>query len=276
VIDLFEPGERSPEPRELADWLLARGRHWATTEEVAGLLDLPERNVAPTLAKWRQRGLLFAPTKGLWVMIPPEFRSWGVVPGMHFVDAWMRHLGHNYYVALLSAAEVHGFAHQRPQVLQVMTGARLRDRSFQRVRFQFVYSRHLDDRTVEIINTPTGTARVASRATTAFDVVSFPRLSGGLSNVATVLGDMLDEQALEPDLLAREASRYPASVVARTGWLLDFMAERLDLRFDTSGLLTPAAARANPILLDPSGIRAGERDDRWNVIVNAYPEEESS
>jgi predicted transcriptional regulator of viral defense system len=179
-------------------------------------------------------------------------------------------------VALLSAAEVHGFAHQRPQVLQVMTGARLRDRSFQRVRFQFVYSRHLEDRSVEVINTPTGTARVASRATTVFDVVFFPRLSGGLSNVATVLGDMLDEQALEPDLLAREATGYPASVVARTGWLLDFMAERLDLQFDTSGLLASAAARTNPTLLDPSGVRTGERDERWNVIVNVYPDEESS
>jgi predicted transcriptional regulator of viral defense system len=157
-----------------------------------------------------------------------------------------------------------------------MTGARLRDRSFQRVRFQFVYSRHLGDRTVEVINTPTGTARVASRATTVFDVVSFPRLAAGLSNVATVIGDMLDEQALDPALLVREAAGYPASVVARTGWLLDFMAERLELQFDTSGLVAPAAARATPTLLDPSGSRVGERDERWNVIVNEYPDEESS
>ncbi len=273
---LVEEGERSPEPRELADWLLARGRHSATTEQIAGLLRLPERNVAPTLAGWRRRGLLFAPTKGLWVMIPPEFRSWGAVPAMHFVDAWMSHLGHDYYVALLSAAQVHGFAHQSPQVLQVMTGARLRDRSFGRVRFEFVYSRQVDAREVAVVNTPTGTARVSSRATTVLDLVTFPRLSGGLSNVATVLGDMLAEDALDPLALAGEASHYPASVAARTGWLLDFLAGRLGVQFDSGVLLAPGAARSTPTLLEPSGPRAGERDERWNVIVNAYPDEESS
>lgn len=274
VVD--EAGERSPEPRELADWLLARGRHWATTEQIASLLGLSERNVAPTLASWRRRGQLFAPTKGLWVMIPPEFRSWGAVPGMHFVDAWMSHLGHGYYVALLSAAQVHGFAHQSPQVLQVMTGARLRDRSFGRVRFEFVYSRHLADRDVSVVNTPTGTVRVSTPATTALDLVAFPRVAGGLSNVATVLGDMLAEQALDPDRLARGASGYPASVISRTGWLLDFMAGRLGIQFDSGALLGSAVARATPTLLDPSGPRAGEHDERWNVIVNDYPEEESS
>lgn len=264
-----------PEPRELADWLLSRGRHWATTSEVAGLLGVPERHVAPTLADWRRRGLLFAPTKGLWVMIPPEFRSWGAVPGLHFVDAWMAHLGHDYYVALLSAAQFHGFSHQSPQVLQVMTEARLRDRAFGRVRFEFVHSRHLAARAVDVVNTPTGTARVSTRETTVLDLVSFPRVAGGLSNVATVVGDMLDEDALDMDRLATAASGYPAAVTARTGWLLDFMAARLELDIETRALLA-VAARPTPTLLDPSGPRGGERDARWNVVVNVVPEEESS
>src|SRR5665811_2574872 len=70
----------------------------------------------------------------------PEFRSWGAVPAAHFVDPMMRHLGHDYYVCLLSAAEIHGFSHQRPQVFQVMTPARLRARTFGRVRIAVSYT----------------------------------------------------------------------------------------------------------------------------------------
>ena len=42
---------------------------WVGFEPFA-VLGIPERHVAPTLAPWRRRGLLFAPTKGLWGRLP--------------------------------------------------------------------------------------------------------------------------------------------------------------------------------------------------------------
>lgn len=51
-------------PRDLSDWLLSRGRHTVTTAEAAALLDIPLAHVAPILARYRQRGHLFSPTKG--------------------------------------------------------------------------------------------------------------------------------------------------------------------------------------------------------------------
>src|SRR5690606_31080603 len=138
-----------------------------------------------------------SPTKGLYVVVPAEYRSWGAVPAAHFIDALMGHLGHEYYVALLSAAEVHGFAHQRPQVFQVMTPARLRDRSFGRVRIQFISETSMAGRRVDVVNTPTGTMRVSSVETTVLDLVAHPRKSGGLSNVATIVGELLDEGKID-------------------------------------------------------------------------------
>src|SRR5690606_19119269 len=91
---LMTDNPQTPEPRGLADWLLARGRHWVTTSE-----------------------------------------------------------------AVLSAAESHGFAHQRPQVFQVMTTARLRDREFGRVRIELITSRHASSRAIQEMNTTTGTMR---------------------------------------------------------------------------------------------------------------------
>lgn len=266
----------SVEPRELADWLLARGRHWVTTSEAAELLGIPERHVAPSLAQSRRRGHLFSPTKGLYVAVPAEFRSWGAVPAAHFVDPMMRHLGHDYYVCLLSAAEVRGFAHQRPQVFQVMTPARLRDRVFGRVRIEFITSVHTSDRPADAVNTPTGTMRVSTAETTVLDLVSFPRASGALFNVATIIGEMLAEDALDVGRLAEVAAGYPASVVQRTGWLLDYMAGQVEVAVDTEPLLPLASSRPTPTPLDPGYGRSGTLNRRWNVIVAEYPDEESS
>lgn len=266
----------SVEPRELADWLLARGQHWVTTSEAARLLNIPESHVAPSLAQARRRGHLFSPTKGLYVAIPPEFRSWGSIPAAHFVDPMMRHLNHDYYVCLLSAAETHGFAHQRPQVFQVMTPARLRDRSFGRVRIEFITSVHTSDRPVDAVNTPTGTMRVSTREATVLDLVAFPNASGALFNVATIIGEMLAEDALDVRRLAQVAAGYPVSVVQRTGWLLDYMAAQVDAAVDTGPLLPLASSRGTPTPLDPSYGRSGARDRRWNVIFAEYPDEESS
>lgn len=254
--------------RELADWLLARGRHWITSEEVAALLGIPQPHVSPTLTRWRQKGLLFSPTKSVYVPIPPEYRSWKTVPASHFIDPLMRHLGHDYYVCLLSAAEAHGFAHQRPQVFQVMTPARLRDRSFGRVRLSFITSADAGSRPVLVKNTPTGTMRLSTLEGTALDLVSLPRRSGGLSNVATILGEMMQDAALDPRVVAELAPSYPIAVAQRAGWLLEFVANELGASIDLQPLCEVARARATPAPLHSHGPRAGSLDERWNIIVN--------
>jgi hypothetical protein len=49
------------------------------------------------------------------VIVPPEYRRIECLAADHFVPQLMEHLGEWYYVALLSAAELHGAAHQRPK-----------------------------------------------------------------------------------------------------------------------------------------------------------------
>ena len=73
-------------------------------------------------------------------MVPPEYLRWGAPPPTRNVDAWMRHLGHPYYVGLLSAAAHHGIARHAPQVFQVVTLARLRDRTIGRSRVDFAHA----------------------------------------------------------------------------------------------------------------------------------------
>lgn len=257
----------SVRPRELPDWLLSRGRSWVTTDEVGELLDIPLNEVPPIAARWRAKGQAFSPTRGGYVLIPPEFRSWGAVPAGHFIDPMMRFLGHDYYVGHLSAAEVHGAAHQRPQVFQVVTSGRLRDRSFGRVRIEFTTSSDTGRRPTVEKNTPTGTMHVSAPEVTALDLVAVPEHGGGISNVATVIGELLENGTVDVSELARVSEGYPLAVRQRTGWMLEHVAGLLARAIDLSALeATVAGAERTPLL--PSAGRTGTADPRWNVVVN--------
>ncbi len=107
-------------------------------------------------------------------MIPPECRSWGVLPGELFIDAMMRALGRDYYVSLLTAAAMHGAAHQAPQVFQVMVDRPLADRDIERVRLRFHANEHIDEMPIEERQVNTGRFRLATRETTLVDLVVHP------------------------------------------------------------------------------------------------------
>lgn len=260
--------DRPPAPKDLADWLLARGRHWVTTAEIANLIDIPADQVWAAAARLVKKNQLFSPTRGAYVPIPPEFRSWGAVPASHFIDALMKYLGHGYYVGYLSAAEVHGSAYQRPQVFQVLTPARLKDRIFGRVRIEFTSSAHLSHRPVITVNTPTGVMKVSSPEVTVFDLVADPRHGGGLSNIATVIAELLDTDRLSNTALAEIAGLYRVAVRQRVGWLIDSVIPHVGSEFDLSALANTVGDRTEPTPLDASGRRAGHLDDRWNILVN--------
>jgi predicted transcriptional regulator of viral defense system len=256
-------------PRDLPDYLLARGEHWVTAAGIAEILDVSDVEARQTAGRWRSRQQAFSPTRGAYVLIPPQYRTWGAVPASHFVDDLMRFLGHPYYVGFLSAAEVHDAAHQRPQVFQVVTDAHLRDREFDRVRMTFIRSAATASRPTVTVNTPTGTMTVSTPEVTVLDMASAPEHSGGLSNIATVIADLLEDSKLDTAELARVAATYPASVAQRTGWLIDLVAREIGGDVDLDALIVVAAQRSKPTPLASGDEPTGPHDLRWNIIVNA-------
>ena len=259
---------RSTVPRDLPDWMISHGRHWITTDGIAETLAIPVEQVPPIVARLRQAGRMFSPTRGGYVPIPAEYRSWRAVPASHFIDPMMRYLDHEYYVGFLSAAEVHGAAHQRPQVFQVITDARLNDRSFDRVRIEFTTSATTANRLTTTVNTPTGTMKVSVPETTVLDLVGSPEHGGGLSNIATVLGELLGDGLLHIPRLAELATAYPAAVSQRAGWLLELVAGEVAVAVDLGPLEELARTRLKPTPLAASGRRTGPFNERWKILVN--------
>jgi predicted transcriptional regulator of viral defense system len=250
----------------LPDSLLAEGRYWLTTDEAATLLGRDKRTIYPRLAGLEHAGKLFSPTKGLYVVVPPEYRDWGVVPADWFIDPLMRHLSRSYYVGFLSAATRHGAAHHAPQTFQVVVDRPLRSRDFGRVRMRFVTRKDVESMTREQMNSHTGAYFVASRETTAVDLAWRPQLGAGMSNVATVLRDIGD---LDGEKLARLAAFRSRATARRLGWLL----ERFRSDVDTYWLRQIARpAEGTPTALVPGNRLRGPADAGWGVRLNGTVE----
>ena len=182
----------------------------------------------------------------------------------------MRFLDQPYYVGLLSAAAIHGAAHQQPMLFQVVTDRPTRPASAARVRIEFHMSRRVTSIPVVEVQTETGSMRVSTPEATAYDLVRFAPAAGHLSNTATVLKELAE--AIPPDALVNLAHRNAVPETQRLGYLLE--------RIGEDGLAAPLHAwlqgrRYRSVLLAPKqGNRGAPPDPRWRVVPNATVEED--
>jgi predicted transcriptional regulator of viral defense system len=219
------------------------------------------------MVRLRRKALIFSPAPGLYVAVPPEFRSWGAVPAVDFIDPMMASMGRRYYVALLSAAQLHGAAHQQPQVLQVMVDEQVSDRDFGRVKVRFASSGRVGRVPTQRRNARTGSFELSSREVTALDLATRPKEGGGLSNVATVLVELAEDRGLDEALIVEASRLYPVSSLRRLGWLLEHVHAPVDV--DVLAAALPHTEARPETLLQPGGPRRGHGNHRWGVVENA-------
>lgn len=256
-------------PTDVADDLIANGTHFITTPDLADRLGVDTDQLWGSLQRSIEARRIVSVTKGGWVPVPPEYRKSGAPPPLHFIDPMMKFMGHEYYIGFLSAAAMHGASHQAPMVFQVATPALLQNRRIGQSRLQFARRSETAGRSTERRIVPTGRVNVSTPEVTVLDLVEAPRLGAGLSNVATVIGDLISDDLLAIEKLASDALGYPMSVVQRTGYLIDFMALELELTVDTNALhVHVAESKPTTVPLRTGQPGRGVRNDRWRVDVN--------
>ena len=253
--------------KDLPDHLLALGRYTASSTEISDLLNIDQGAVRVGMNRLRKQQRVFSPARGLYAFVPPEYRSWGVLPAEWFIDDLMRHLERRYYVSLLTAAARHGASHQRPQVFQVIVDKPTPDRSLARVRLQFFKRRNIGGAYVESVNTPAGKMQMAAKETTVDDLVARPGAGGGFSNIATIIREI---GPLDGDKLAQLSKGRTRAHARRLGWLVEQFSE-------TPPDLSPLRARAAPekdppTPLAPRGPHRGRTDESWGLWINTEVE----
>ncbi len=247
----------------LVEQLQRRGRYTFDRAEALAALGVSEAALKQAARLLAQRDVLFVPRRGFYVIVPTEYRDAGAPPPSWYVDALMRFHEQPYYVALLSAAALHGAAHHAPQELQVMTSAPLRPVAVGRTRIRFFVRHDVEDVPVLETKTATGTMRVSTAAATALDLVRYPRAAGA-ANVPALLAGLVPRLRTAP--LVAVASRNEPRHVQRLGALLD----RVGGKKLTRGL-AQLVRRIDPpdVALRPDLPSAdAHRDGRWRVLVN--------
>jgi predicted transcriptional regulator of viral defense system len=251
--------------RQFITDLASRGRYHFTTAQARAALGRSLPAVRASLRRLEAAGSIAQPYRGFHVVVPPEYRSIGCLPPYQFVPQLMQHLGEPYYVALLSAGELHGAAHHRPQSFQVMVRKNRRPIVCGRVRVDFVARADLTGMPVVERNTLRGTVRVASAETTALELVGYADRCGGLDNVATVLADLAE--SVDGARLAAAAARCPVAWSQRLGYLLD-LTENVPLADALVAQVRERALAVAPLVRAVSTAGA-RRSERWKLAINA-------
>jgi predicted transcriptional regulator of viral defense system len=272
----MKPEQPRPKARQYVEDLAAAGRYHFLAKEAQKALGISAAAVKVTLSRLAKRGVIASPARGFYVVVPPEYRSLGCLPADQFIPALMKTLSLPYYAGLLTAAQYHGAAHQRPQQFQVFLEKRRLPIVCGKVRVAFLIRKRLREVPVQSLNTPRGTLLVSTPEATALDLVGYQHQAGGLNQVATVLSELAEK--IDPAKLTAAAAAAPVPWAQRLGYLL----ERVGAPEKAAALKQYVRARAResaPLLAQPRKPRASGprrarrdkviRDDGWKLYVNA-------
>lgn len=257
--------------------LLSAGQVVFTSEQAEQALGVARGAFLDAAERLQRRKALIRPRQGFYVVVPPQFASWGAPPPSWYIDALMRREQQPYYVGLLKAAELHGATHQAVMEFQIVTPKRLPKIKAGRNLIVFYYRKDIAavESGIEDRKTDTGRMKMSSPALTALDLLRYPQAAGGIDNVATVLTDLGEK--IDPSQLAALSDAAERPVVQRLGHLLERLghADRADPM--RAALMARGAAPWTELdrheTRDPDFTPAPqEHDDRWRVVVRRTPE----
>ncbi|MFN8060359.1 MAG: type IV toxin-antitoxin system AbiEi family antitoxin [Vicinamibacterales bacterium] len=255
---------------------LRRGRGYLLKTEAVGELALSSAAFNAAASRLARKGRVAPLRKGFVLILRPEDYVFGAPPVSQWIDPLMRHLGIDYRISLLSAAQFHGSAHQAPQEFQVIVPKQVRRIFMGRQRVRFMYQASHSFKAVNQspwigqLKTSAGYAKVAGIELLLLDLVRYFRQAAGLNNVAQIVHD-LGGQA-DPRKLARVARACENATVRRLGYLL----ERFGHKRRAAALL-PFARKAKSlkplhprVRLVPSLARGIKHPEAaaWKLILN--------
>jgi hypothetical protein len=178
---------------EYLEKLRSGGKRCFTSQEIMQTLDLSYGATRAGLSRLKRDGKLISPVNGLYVIVPPEHKSYGSIPAEELIPIMMKYLDAEYYVALLSAAGFYGASHQKPMVFQVVTNRRIKHSlKFGQVHIKLIQKKSLTDLPIKDFVVSTGYLKVATPELIAIDLLKFPKHAGGMNNIATVLSELIE------------------------------------------------------------------------------------
>lgn len=258
---------------EYLDTLRMSGKRHFTFQGIINDLKISEASAKSGLCRLRKANKIISPIKGLYVIVPPEHQPYGSIPAEELVPIIMKHLQADYYVGLLSAGLFFGATHQKPARFQVITNKRIKHSlEFGDVAIELIYKESLDALPIQDFVVSTGYLKVSTPELLAIDLFKYPKRSGGISHIATVLSELTP--CIDPSRLIELAEKLgEICQIQRLGFVL----ERIEVMEDeekkqqiVSRLAEYLGNMERPyVSLVPYITRTGHsKCSKWKIIEN--------
>ncbi|MBL8676531.1 MAG: type IV toxin-antitoxin system AbiEi family antitoxin [Alphaproteobacteria bacterium] len=201
------------------DSLQARGNYFFSKNFIAQQLDITDTALRSSIKRLVKKKRIIRLKKGTYLIVPIEYRNIGAPPPEWFIDHLMKEYRAKYYVGLLTAASLHGAAHQQPQIYQIITDKPLRSVKIGRARIVFYFKKDFKNLAITKMKTSTGYMYISSPELTAFDLVKYLKQSGHINHVTTILAELGEE--LDSEKLSEVAAQFSQACIQRTGYILE-------------------------------------------------------
>jgi predicted transcriptional regulator of viral defense system len=252
--------------------LQMKDKHYFLTLDIEEALGMKKASISSSLSRLAKKKRLKMVKKGFGILLGSD----GKEPHpSSYIDAMMKHINADYYVALLSAASHWGASHQSNMSYQVFSNKTSKDIAFERGRVEFITKKDMKfEKWVKRVSTIYGYFNVSSPELTAIDLISFPKKCGHLNNIATVLDELAEKW--DGRVMASLCLRFavPTIVLQRLGYILD---EVLLLPKESS-YIEKALKERKPTITTLSKLIEGKKmsdysyNEKWKIYINTEVE----
>ena len=244
------------------------GRTSFTQKEATDELELSPDYLKVSANRLIKKKALFMPKRGFYVIVPIPNQVRGFIDPILYIHDLMKFLDSNYYIALLSAAQKFGAAHQQPQALQIMSQKQIKPIVKVGAHIRFYRKLHFpDSQYLTRMKVSSGYINVSSPELTALNLVQYPHACGQINNIATVLIE-LEESIKVNNLRKMLKNTTDLPSIQRLGFLFNFLQiERLSKVCTERLEKEKKSSKAIP-LVPSKDYELAQLDLKWKIYVN--------
>ncbi len=258
---------------KISDWInqqLAKGKYSFTLRYLHG--DMPDKSDASiklALKRLVDKKKIISVSKGFYIIISPAYQNLGILPPAMCMDDLMEYLNRPYYISLLSAASLHGAAHQQPQLHFVCTTLpSMRDTRKNGMQIKYVSKRNFPESRLIQKKAESGYVNVSDPILTCLDLINYQKIIGGFNRVATVINE-LSEEISESEITFGILQLAPHTVIQRLGYLWEYECNELGLANVLFKIIKESLCSFKTYKLNPGrDLQKQVNRNRWSINVN--------
>lgn len=258
---------------KISDWInqqLTKGKYNFTLRYLHG--DMPDKSddsIKLALKRLVDKKRIISMSKGFYIIIPPAYQNLGILPPVMFMDDLMEYLKKPYYISLLSAASLHGAAHQQPQLHFICTTLpSMRDTRKNGIQIKYVSKRNFPESHLIQKKTESGYVNVSDPILTCLDLINYQKTIGGFNRVATVINE-LSEEISESEITFGILQLAPHTVIQRLGYLWEYECNQLGLANALFKIIKESSRSFKTYKLNPGrDLQKQVNRNRWSINVN--------